>query len=734
MDASTTLFEELAPLIGDEVRLLQGLSDEPRSGGGDLDCVVSRLDHVWPLRLTGSLRLCQCLRYDVPSRYWVLERGGEVFAIDTLEDPRGLGRYAFRSQVALDGRGMLAPASARAAYLTAKRLGKGMRDRSQWIQVHQLACEDPGAYAAVMGEVFGRRTGLALARLVLEGSAPTPPLWKRARRTQRLRRLIRGWVVWLPLLQMARVLGRLARPTGCVVLVAGPDGSGKSSFARALPEACHRLFRRQVHQHWRPALLPRPGSLVRKEARDWTRPHDSLPHGRALSLVLLLYYWLDFALGSWLWIWPMRARTGLVVVERGWWDLVVDPRRYRLQVPAGLVRALARLLPKPDLALVLEAPPEVLLSRKTELSKAEMTRQTRAWRDALPERIRQSFLDASRPFPEVLAAGREELVSLLESRASARLGAGWIRLPNSRSRVMIPRGPRRAARRALSIYQPFSLRGRFGWEAARLVARSGALRLLPRGEAPPRAVREALAPHLPPRSTFALAETYYLPGRFVAVIVDERGASRAVAKIATEEKGRDGLDREAEALESLGGPLLPAPLSAPRVLARGDHVLLLEAVEWVPRRRPWRLPEEVAWALGGFFRAGAQRAGADHGPAHGDFAPWNLLRTRDGWVVVDWEEALDAAPPFFDLFHHVMQSHFLLGRPSQPELLAGLDRKGWVASAISAYSAGAEISPDEARDNFVAYLTLSGERLDPSTRGGKQGLTARRELLRTMRR
>ena len=69
-------------------------------------------------------------------------------------------------------------------------------------------------------------------------------------------------------------------------------------------------------------------------------------------------------------------------------------------------------------------------------------------------------------------------------------------------------------------------------------------------------------------------------------------------------------------------------------IARLD-LLLLEAVEWSPRLRPWVLPSEVAFALGRAFAASAD--GGDRGMAHGDFAPWNLLRTSDGWVLVDWE-------------------------------------------------------------------------------------------------
>jgi hypothetical protein len=61
-----------------------------------------------------------------------------------------------------------------------------------------------------------------------------------------------------------------------------------------------------------------------------------------------------------------------------------------------LVFALARLLPAPDLILVLEAPAAVLLKRKQELSASELKRQADAWRRVpFPRRSRVVYMDTS---------------------------------------------------------------------------------------------------------------------------------------------------------------------------------------------------------------------------------------------------------------------------------------------------------------------------------------------------
>jgi hypothetical protein len=111
---------------------------------------------------------------------------------------------------------------------------------------------------------------------------------------------------------------------------------------------------------------------------------------------VLLYYWLDFFLGGWLNTSVLKRRGELIVMERGWQDIAVDARRYRLQVSPQLVFAMARLLPAPDVIFVLEGPTHVLLERKQEISASELERQTCAWRHApFPRRSKVVYLNVS---------------------------------------------------------------------------------------------------------------------------------------------------------------------------------------------------------------------------------------------------------------------------------------------------------------------------------------------------
>jgi hypothetical protein len=144
--------------------------------------------------------------------------------------------------------------------------------------------------------------------------------------------------------------------------------------------------------------------------------------------------------------------------------------------------------------------------------------------------------------------------------------------------------------------------------------------------------------------------------------------------------------REQEALETFG-ILLPPPLFAPRVLEAGDGLLVLEAVEWRSRRQPWKLPVEVAKALGGLFKASAAESDGSVGVTHGDCTPWNLLRTARGWALVDWESTETGVPPFFDPVHLRVQSSVELRRPTKRAVIEGLGLRGWAGARLEAYAA-----------------------------------------------
>jgi hypothetical protein len=504
------------------------------------------------------------------------------------------------------------------------------------------------------------------------------------------------------------------------VVVAGPDGSGKSSLCDALiGGALDGLPVMRLHH--------RPGVAPYRTVADGpvTDPHAQSPYGAVLSALKGLYVFGDFLIGWTLRFRPFVRRGGWVVLERGWWDLWVDPTRYRLRRQPKLIQSLGGRLPEPDITVVLEGPTELLLSRKQELAADELIRQMRAWRSlSQNSEARFLYLDASRPLAELARAVERELVRTRKNEPARRRPPRPVRPPGaSPGRWLIPRAPRKASMSGLRVYYPVTAKAQLGWGVTLAGAAMGAFRLLP-GQDLPKDIDRVLS-HVPSGGAVALARSNH-PGRYVALILGERGEPLTAAKIAADVAGREALERERHALAALGH-FLPSPVSPPTVVHYEEGFLLMRAVRWRLRPAPWRLPQDVATAMGTLHRAGFRGSAEGPGISHGDFAPWNLMRTDGGWVLLDWEEA-GAGPPFFDLFHYLVQAHSLIGHPSQRALAEGLQGRGWIGKSIRAYANGAGMGGRDVLPWFRLYLAESGRRLSPQRPDHRSALRARSGL------
>lgn len=187
----------------------------------------------------------------------------------------------------------------------------------------------------------------------------------------------------------------------------GCDGSGKSTVIEQIDAALREREIAVLRGHWRPAPL----DASRDASPAAENPHGNSPRGGAASIAKL--GWLGFS--WWIgWFAGLRgaASAGHLVFDRYHADLLVDPARYRYGGPKGIARLASALMPQPDRVIFLDAPPEILFSRKQEVPLAALAASRDRYLALCKTHPRFRVIDASRPIDEVVAAVLKEIESI----------------------------------------------------------------------------------------------------------------------------------------------------------------------------------------------------------------------------------------------------------------------------------------------------------------------------------
>ena len=165
-------------------------------------------------------------------------------------------------------------------------------------------------------------------------------------------------------------------PTGAALprflAIEGADGVGKSTVLRLLvPELVRRGgFDGYLFFHWKP--VNRNISYDAIPGDDPHNPRGKVPRNPLASFLFLVHHWLDFQLGYWKNVRPAVRAGKFVVADRYAYDVLLDPLRFRLRLPTWILRFFVQTIPRPDKTILLYAVPEVIQTRKPELSKQEI--------------------------------------------------------------------------------------------------------------------------------------------------------------------------------------------------------------------------------------------------------------------------------------------------------------------------------------------------------------------------
>ena len=174
-------------------------------------------------------------------------------------------------------------------------------------------------------------------------------------------------------------------PPGRFWALSGPDGAGKSSLIAALaPVMGGRLCRSVRLLHTRPFILAwsgrRSGGGPRSDVPAIRRPPGVLG-----SLGRWLIAWCDYRLAKAILFPLLMARGTWILADRWVLDYRVDPLIRGINLAPFWLDRLAVAASLPDRQCVLTATPDVLVTRKGELDKAEADRQLTAYRTLAAE-------------------------------------------------------------------------------------------------------------------------------------------------------------------------------------------------------------------------------------------------------------------------------------------------------------------------------------------------------------
>lgn len=406
----------------------------------DVDLIVSPKQFSLVPRVLASIpgvRIVQARRHEATSvRYeilsFTLEGEFVLLGVDVSSEIRDVGVVLMSADEFLSGRRRFrevfwVPEPAlEFAFYTLKKLGKSRHyGAAALLPEHErvltrLCRADPAGAERQLARFFAPGDVCLLLNAVQSGLwAPVrkdlPRLW-RAPARYLIRRapaaVVRYWVG-----EIHRRARRVLAPAGLMVSFFGLDGAGKSTVIERVKQDLWQVFSDRERYHLRPGLClrinPDPGDAVGAPVPEPAR-------GLATSVAKLVVWWADYVAGYVVRIFPSLVRTALILFDRYYNDVLVDPGRYRYGGPGWLARRVGRWIPSPALVFLLDAPPDALAARCRHVPYGTPELRERYVRlvSGLPG---GQIIDATRPLDEVVVRVERIIFEHMAARMARRL-------------------------------------------------------------------------------------------------------------------------------------------------------------------------------------------------------------------------------------------------------------------------------------------------------------------------
>lgn len=161
----------------------------------------------------------------------------------------------------------------------------------------------------------------------------------------------------------------------------GVDGAGKTTTIHALKKSLYHMSKGVFVYHVRPPLF--------KAKQDDPKAVLHNPHGKpdrsAFTSILKLVYFLLLYWGDYL---KPRRQPVIHLYDRYFHDMEVDTRRYRYGASKKVLDFFLKLIPKPDLAVLVDIDSQSAQQRKSEVSKQETERQIKDYQTMIKTKFK----------------------------------------------------------------------------------------------------------------------------------------------------------------------------------------------------------------------------------------------------------------------------------------------------------------------------------------------------------
>jgi len=189
-----------------------------------------------------------------------------------------------------------------------------------------------------------------------------------------------------------------------VISFMGVDGSGKSTLIELLRKKLKNKFKKIKYVHLRPYLILLDKSTIQ------ANPHKTKKTWPILLNFIRILYWL-IIYRLFFYLFANKPRQ-LIIFDRYADDLMIDPIRYKFNLPNRITKFILNFFPNPSLWIVLNAPIKVLEKRKKELPTKELKKQIRIYLNFAKQRKNSMVINTNNSVQSSLSLIIKKLITL----------------------------------------------------------------------------------------------------------------------------------------------------------------------------------------------------------------------------------------------------------------------------------------------------------------------------------